>query len=221
MAHTTATVLNVPLHIVFLPTKDRWLIRRGKLAKRYGELFMAPAPSLRRVQMDAWELRSNFLANMPDEHAVLAFLNATGRFSSHGSVHSVQEFLEWQRVIHDLLETSSFHKAHGSPRNDKFMVIFNAENEFRFSLDIWKGAEEGVAVIEAKSSLQAIVATVLIDRIRGTKIQFCARPDCGRPYAVTSSHERKYCESYCAHVESVRRTRRKKRKQHKSKEEVQ
>jgi hypothetical protein len=70
----------------------------------------------------------------------------------------------------------------------------------------WKNAEH-IAVIEANNAVAAILATIYVDHLRGTKFRFCARPDCGKAYEVTSKHKRKFCGQYCAHLHSLREMR--------------
>jgi len=53
----------------------------------------------------------------------------------------------------------------------------------------------------------AIRMTVTIDLLRRLTFKTCARRDCGLPFPVTSKHRREYCSQYCAHLESVRRSR--------------
>jgi hypothetical protein len=72
-------------------------------------------------------------------------------------------------------------------------------------------------VITTKNTLSAMLATVFIDRLRGARIGFCARPDCKKEFRVVSNHERRYCKPYCAHLESLRRLRaRRKRRRNKN-----
>jgi CGNR zinc finger len=80
----------------------------------------------------------------------------------------------------------------------------------------WRGSRN-VAVIEEGNALSAMLATIEIDHLRGAKFGVCARPDCRVFYEITSAHGRRYCGQYCAHIESVRRTRkRQKQKAQKS-----
>lgn len=58
----------------------------------------------------------------------------------------------------------------------------------------------------------SLYATVTIDFLRGVKFRSCARTDCGLLFKLESRHKRRYCGQYCAHLESVRRTRRKHRR---------
>lgn len=58
----------------------------------------------------------------------------------------------------------------------------------------------------ARNCEHAIKTSITVDFLRGVKFGICARPDCRRPFA----RERKgkiYCQQYCAHLESVRRSR--------------
>lgn len=54
---------------------------------------------------------------------------------------------------------------------------------------------EVMAVIEPKASTN-------IDRM-------CKRPDCAAHFAHTTNHNRLHCSQYCAHIQSVRRDRKK------------
>ena len=63
------------------------------------------------------------------------------------------------------------------------------------------------AEIMVGSTLEAILATVYVDELRGVNYQLCALPDCPRVYEVRSKHQREYCSQACAHKASVRRKR--------------
>jgi hypothetical protein len=64
-----------------------------------------------------------------------------------------------------------------------------------------------VAEITVSSALEAMLATVYVDRITDTKFQACGLRDCPEIYEVSSKHERQYCSQACAHKASVRRRR--------------
>lgn len=66
---------------------------------------------------------------------------------------------------------------------------------------------EPCVLLTTATFLDALLLTLEIDRIRGAKIRKCARPDCGIVFSNSGGHEKKYCERYCAHIESVRRDR--------------
>ncbi len=67
-------------------------------------------------------------------------------------------------------------------------------------------------VLTTTTFLDAMLLTLAVDRIQQAKAQKCARSDCGIVFTVVSGHEKKYCERYCAHIESGRRDRRRKKK---------
>jgi hypothetical protein len=54
--------------------------------------------------------------------------------------------------------------------------------------------------------LEAIYTSITVDFLRGVHFRICARKDCGKPFAAERKGKR-YCEQYCAHLVSVRRTR--------------
>ena len=70
-----------------------------------------------------------------------------------------------------------------------------------------------MAVIETEDVVSSILATLIIDHLRGAKVKVCARRDCSNFFEITSRHEKKYCQQYCAHIESQRRTRKKQKRE--------
>ena len=71
-----------------------------------------------------------------------------------------------------------------------------------------------IAVLEAVTGWEIMVAHTHADLLAGAKFQICKRRDCAIPFPVTTNHKRKYCEWGCAHLESVRKARREEKKQH-------
>lgn len=79
----------------------------------------------------------------------------------------------------------------------------------------WSAEGEPSVAVFPSDPLEAIVITVHIDRLRKVRFKSCARRDCRKPFTLTSGHRRKYCEWYCGHLVSVRKSYQKKRqKQH-------
>jgi hypothetical protein len=72
---------------------------------------------------------------------------------------------------------------------------------YRFSRDL------PAARINVSSTLEAILATIYLDRLNGRDYALCGLKDCGKIYEVTSKHAREYCSQACAHKASVRRRR--------------
>lgn len=57
------------------------------------------------------------------------------------------------------------------------------------------------------SVVEALIADLTLSALSGLESAFCARPDCQKLFQKTSNHDRKYCTTECAHVESVRKHR--------------
>jgi hypothetical protein len=55
--------------------------------------------------------------------------------------------------------------------------------------------------------VEALVSDLIFTALSGLPSGFCARSDCNRLFQKTTKHDRKYCSSECAHVESVRKHR--------------
>lgn len=64
-----------------------------------------------------------------------------------------------------------------------------------------------VVEIAVGTILEAVLAAVFIDNLRGADYRLCALPDCPNDFEITSKHEREYCSQECAHKASVRRRR--------------
>lgn len=63
------------------------------------------------------------------------------------------------------------------------------------------------AFLHTRTTLEALAATVFLDRLAGARYQACRLKDCPRLFEITSRHKREYCDEDCAHKASVRRRR--------------
>jgi hypothetical protein len=79
-------------------------------------------------------------------------------------------------------------------------------SEFRVRIVRVRG--EPQIVLTTTTFMEALLLTIVADRVMGAKLQKCARPDCGTVFSTTGGHKRKYCQWYCGHIESVRNSRR-------------
>jgi hypothetical protein len=73
----------------------------------------------------------------------------------------------------------------------------------------WEGKAR--FVLTTYTFIDSLYLTVHVDRVKRMKVQKCARADCGIPFTASSGHAKKYCERACAHLESVRRSRKRTR----------
>lgn len=184
-----------------------------------------PGPPPTSKYLDALTLREEFMQLKTDQQ-FLDFLNRIGRFSplpdaerSHGWLFNDLVFC--QEMFGQLAKRSpetwnDYAQGLIGPKSPAGLVILSALNlsvSHRIQFH-WKGASHGdwfgaknLAVIETNDVISAILATIEIDHLRGAKFGCCARSDCRMFFEITSRHKRKYCSMYCAHLESVRRMR--------------
>jgi hypothetical protein len=142
---------------------------------------------------DAWQLRDDFLSLKGDGETALAFLNKWGRWVPRRNFVDPAEISSLQKAIREALISPAkiwFRSRYASP------PTMNS-----------RSAEFPYFVILTDACEAAIRTTTTTDLLRQLKFKTCARPDCVKPFEVTSRHERNYCSQYCAHLESVRRAR--------------
>jgi len=142
---------------------------------------------------DAWELRDDFLSLKANSEAALAFLNKWGRWILHRNYVDMPEIIALQQAVRQALTYPAeiwFCSLYASP------PLVNSRS--------WEFPH---FVILTDACKAAISMTTTMDLLRQFKFKTCARPDCCKPFPITSKHKREYCSEYCAHLESVRRSR--------------
>jgi hypothetical protein len=142
---------------------------------------------------DAWQLREDFLGLRADVDAVLALLNTWGRWSSVRDYVDMAELFSLQEAVRRALTSPAkiwFRSLYASPP-----VVNSRSSAFPYFVILTDACEA------------AIRTTTTMDLLRQLKFKTCTRPDCDKPFPITSKHERNYCTQYCAHLESVRRAR--------------
>jgi hypothetical protein len=159
---------------------------------------------------DGWEIRQHFLAVQTIDDA-LAFLNAVGCFCgsmkalSFAGLLRIKEYVskcmmlpqeQWKEHRELLRE---LRRGDGAP-------AVGASLERRPKLELPLDEERPISkVVCSWGALQAIGATLFIDKFLGAQYGVCARPDCPTVYFEhVSKHSRKYCSPECAHVMAVR-----------------
>jgi hypothetical protein len=142
---------------------------------------------------DAWQLRDDFLSLKTDSEEALAILNRWGRWIPWRNYVDMAEIIALQRAVRQALTSPAeiwFRSLYASPP-----MVNSRSSEFPYFVMVTDACEA------------AIRTTTTMDLLRQLKFKTCARPDCDKPFPVTSKHERNYCTQYCAHLESVRRSR--------------
>jgi hypothetical protein len=69
------------------------------------------------------------------------------------------------------------------------------------------GGEAPRAIIFAQTALEAIIATIQIDKLTGAEFRVCARHDCKKPPFRVEARQKIFCSSDCAHLVAVRKSR--------------
>lgn len=217
------TILGIPVAVVFRTSPCIWEIepekrRRAKVGRKAcpaGRFIEHDKDFLEEEYLDAWKVRNQFFG-LKSEEQFLSFLNRTGYFSLQvgKGLWGYQEFLQWQSLLREFLKrrppTWGKWLDGLSHRKELYVTAVRIHVDFKVQFH-WKGKQH-TALILAKDTLTAMLATVYIDHLRGARFRFCARPDCRKPYEVTTRHKRKYCRMYCGHLESLRRSRARGRK---------
>ena len=61
-----------------------------------------------------------------------------------------------------------------------------------------------VLIFHTDNAMSDLTLDLWFTALSGLPSAFCARADCNRLFQKTTKHERKYCSTDCAHIESVR-----------------
>ena len=158
-------------------------------------------PPKKRV-IDPWQLRHDFLHLKHSSEALLAFLDYYGQWSrvtcplfissrsdwSPGFAYE-SEIWEEQTLVRNALR--------GDPGEWLAKHGFDLHHRSTFPHFGYTGT----------TCLDCIYASITIDFLRRVPFRICKRPDCGTPFAA-DRRGKQYCSQYCAHLVSVRRTRR-------------
>lgn len=156
-----------------------------------GKIFIDEELKKNSQPADAWQLQKEFLKLDTTPEKAIGFLNEWGRWNSESFV----EFSEISRLQQAIREAVT-----NSP--DGWFA-----SEYALP-SVWRRCPEFPYFSMLTDKVEAAVRmTVTADLLDKAKFKTCARPDCGQPFKVESSHDRKFCSRSCGHVEAVRRSR--------------
>jgi len=151
--------------------------------------------------LDPWKLRAEFLSWPRDLWD--GFIAMAGAFGSFRI--SERDFVEWQGLLREALirPPREWAKLKSGFNPAKVERLFQPL-PIRFD---W-GPESPIAIVRTRTVLNALIATVQVDALRGMQFRVCARVDCtNAPFAV-AARQKIYCSSDCAHLVAVRESRR-------------
>lgn len=149
---------------------------------------------------DPWQLREDFLS-WPSEDWE-GFIEMAGAFGTFRI--SKKDFMEWKALLKEALirpanEWRKLRKRFDARKADKLCAPLPISFE-------WNG-QMPRAFVRTCKTLEAIIATIQLDKLQGSSFRICARPDCkSSPFKVESRHKI-YCTPECAHLVAVRNSR--------------
>ena len=184
------------------------------------------------VYQNALTLRERFM-DLRTEKQFLDFLNQFGEFSPLAHAERIygwqmRDLIGCQEMFSELARRSpeTWNEFANSLISRKSSVprgiVGAVASSFRHNIEFrWKGSPHSdwmgarnVAVVKTTNVVAAILTIIEIDHLRGVKFKGCARLDCRKFFEPTSNHERIYCNQYCAHLESLRRMRKRQKLEH-------
>lgn len=206
--------LSFPVEMHFRPTWGRYVSRRRRGHSPTLDFVYEPSREAgekenwgpREDEYSPWEVRRDFLEKSTDLETFTYFY---GRFSvvpelkaDHSDPHGREDFREWQRLIGDLVSTPPDRWKRLSRKYSA--QKFNAAlKPLPLSVEWTDSSLTGV--VSVRTALNAIIASIQIDKMRGVKSKYCAA--CSSEFLLTNAHERKYCSHNCGHRVAMRRFR--------------
>jgi hypothetical protein len=165
-------------------------------------------------EREGWEVRQRFLAVTSPSEA-LDFLNAVSRFSLFS------RFMRWREAplrFDHFVRLQTFTKQAVQTEIDRwdFTPLRCFSKEIRELFETWPNVAialyEGIPIsfVITYSAMEAIAATLHIDKVIGTTYRFCKREGCPVSFPLGSQRTRIFCSYECAHLQAVRNSRAKK-----------
>jgi hypothetical protein len=154
--------------------------------------------------VDPWLLRKAFLSCPLDKwEDVVAASGGARRFSSFPISREV--FERWQKLLREVLirPAQRWRELGGEFDIRNPYSHLSAQPAIRFE---WSGDSPQVFVLP-KTALEAMIATIQIDKLRGAEFRVCARHDCKEPPFLAKPRQKKFCSMACAHLFAVRENR--------------
>jgi hypothetical protein len=151
---------------------------------------------------DPWRLREDFLSWPIDNWK--GFVAMTGKF---GPFRITKEgFEKWQHLIREAMirparQWKDLEREFdvGWPKlGPKLITPLRT---------VFAWEETPKAYVVTTSSLEAIIATIQIDKLMGATFRVCARHDCKAAPFKKGNHSKQFCSYECAHLAAVRRSR--------------
>lgn len=228
----------VPLEVVFRPlARGTYNLKRAaivdssdeewNLPKEISGSFVrfefAPGEGATAVVEDPWRMREDILGDEHDAHLegttlvygrwgngaedLLIPEEKLGEGYSFSTARSAldKECMEWLSLIRSAMTTPPPKWERLKKRFPAFKVDLLCR-PVTMSID-WRGGRP-FGIIQPSGILQALIATLQIDALMGSKYRFCSCEGCPNSFEVMRKDQR-YCSEPCKHRQVVRDGRRK------------
>jgi hypothetical protein len=155
--------------------------------------------------VDPWELRKEFLRIPRNTQDLASFLNKCGNWAGpwDDAAPEGSAYFQAERFWEDRETLIGVIKAGVSDWD-------NSPSDF--GLTLIRRSKYPQLILADRLCRDAILHSVTVDLLRGTKFHLCARKDCRTPFAVTNGHKKIFCTQYCGHLVSQRKGRKQEQK---------
>lgn len=226
----------LPVRFKFLKFPVTWevstTVRERPVFCGRSQVNAMTADLVKLIELDAWECREE-LFTIPgnDVMGFTRLLTKLGVWSTEtGS-------LDWSRyplfvhlddVLHfrdDLRNALLFPKefmAQAAPKVET-RTLLDLMAQSRLTADFRLRFETGTdaaGVVTITNGRTMLLATVIADLMSGTRFKTCQRRDCRKPFSIKSRHKRRFCCTYCGHLDSLRKIRAKQKQRKRPKKVI-
>jgi hypothetical protein len=207
MSQVRPPIVNAPVQVIFTCGLTANWQPEGEAKDAdatfvHTEIYEASDPRT----LDPWAVRDD-LFSLKDAAELQSFLNRTGLFDIRfpGRFSGLQE---WKNLFHGMLSTKpdKWPKLTGNFDPSKLQVALRASSPTMKI--VWDKGRHAIT-LPVGTTLDAIVAAILLDHLRGAEYAFCKKEDCGKPYPSRSN--KLFCSYECAHHHNMREIRAKER----------
>jgi hypothetical protein len=218
-----------------LPIQLPTCLQALKIPMRWGlekDFFQVVSYGKEASAYDPWDMRAEYQRlSEGDDEAALAFLNEYGFHDAPHIISALALAEDMNRAeIRRMFDNFRYFDASDGPHL-VYGIAFPLLKELFWSTrrvirkQMGTAAKVGRPTYEARltdtsyrtpavvlttfSVMDALFATIQIDRFCKARFKKCRRPDCDVIFSVSPTETRKkFCCQYCGHLESVRRGRR-------------
>jgi hypothetical protein len=169
-----------------------------------------PKPRADRIELDPWIVRAEFLELKHTERGALErFLKRTGAFCWIDEYRPLTEDEIWtfQQILREALSKPRVANELPPDPFSFVRVIRRYIREYELEIAVQFRDTALIGLMDQMKTFDAMLSTVIIDRLRDRRFKICQRSECDKIYELTSDHKRKYCSYVCAHLVAVRSAR--------------